>query len=464
MIAPTAPLAQVANIVKLGLPILISMAALIGLGVTDTIMVGFASTVDLAALGIGATLYFIAIMLLIGLQSVVAPRISWRLGAGQPEGVRRDCWQSVWVGFIAGCLAALVLYCFLPYLYLLDLAADVEAVARQYLLIVLFTLPLVGVNTAVRNTIDGLGLPALNMWVSMVAFFLNLLLDYLFVFGALGFPRLGALGCALATCFVVVLQTITPVLICQRHRLIKPYAIFSKIDKPVLSEMKTLLILGLPAAIAITMEESFFASTSMLVAPMGTTVLATHQVVLTIAMVSLVFPIAIGQSAAILIGRSLGQKRPADARLQAMALLLTVSVLMICGGVVVYLASDVVMSLFTRDQQVIVLGATVLAIVSVQLLVDGLQIGSNICLKGYQDTMVPACLQMFSYWVIGIPLATVLSKTDWLAPQGGVHSIWVAMLIALSIAAVLGVWRLLFVSGEYASGRRQLPESELQSG
>ncbi|OED43635.1 hypothetical protein AB833_03435 [Chromatiales bacterium (ex Bugula neritina AB1)] len=454
---------QAGQVVKLGVPICISMAALIGLGVTDTVMAGFASTIDLAALGIGANVYFIAIMLLIGLQSIVAPRIAWRLGSNNGDGVRNDCWQAIWIGLLSGSLAAVVVYCGLPFLYLLKLEADVQSVARQYLLIVLLTLPMVGMNMAVRNTIDGLGLPSLNMWISMVAFLLNGVLDYLFVFGRFGFPQLGALGCAIATFAVVVLQTITPVIICQRHRLIKEYRIFQSIGWPDIHTMKVLVVLGFPAALSVTMEESFFASTSILVAPMGTTALATHQVVLTIAMVSLVFPISMGQSAAILIGQSLGRQQADVAGVQAKALLLTVFVLMALAGIGIILSRDIVMTLFTRDQAVIILGATLLSIVAVQLLVDGMQIGSNIALKGFQDTLIPAACQIFSYWIIGFPLAWALTRTSWFGEPGGVQSVWLALFASLSVAGVLGVSRLLFVSREFAFGRRQLAAAALDS-
>lgn len=447
---------QIKDLFALGVPIMISMAALIGLGVTDTLMAGLASTDDLAALAVGTSIYYIPVMLLIGLTSIVAPRIAWQLAANRDDAVRHDCWQSMWLGLIIGGLCALGLFYFLSYLHWLKLNSSVQDIAHQYLLIVLFALPFIGVSQGIRSTIDGLGFPVLNMWVSVAALLLNLVLDYLLVFGKFGFPRLGALGCALATLLVVILQTIMPLLIAKYHRDIRRFDIFLKIQRPDFPTIKKLLVLGVPAAVAITLEEGFFTSTIFLVAPMGTTELATHQILLNIAMVALVFPIALGQAASILIGRALGLKNPATAETQSRVFLVVLVLLMVICGAAVYTGRTGLVSLFSEDAQVIALGAGLLVLISFQMLVDGLQIGSNIALKGYQDTLIPAMCQVISYWLIGFPLAWYLTKTDWFGLGGGISGVWIAMFVGLAVSAILGVSRLAYVSSEFRLHRRQL--------
>lgn len=449
---------QIKDLFALGVPIMISMAALIGLGVTDTVMAGLASTDDLAALAVGTSIYYLPLMLLIGLTSVVAPRISWQLAASRVGGVRHDCWQSMWLGLIVGGICALGLFYFLSYLHWLKLEPPVQSIACNYLLVVLFALPFIGVSQGIRSTIDGLGYPVLNMWVSLGALLLNLLLDYLFVFGKFGFPKLGALGCAFATLLVVILQTILPGLIAKYHRDIRQFELFKTFQKPALSTIKKLLALGVPAAIAITLEEGFFTSTIFLVTPMGTTPLATHQILLNIAMVSLVFPIALGQAASILIGRCLGKVDPAAAQTQVRVFLAVLVLLMVFCGIVVFTSRSGLVSLFTDDSVVIALGASLLVLISIQMLVDGLQIGSNIALKGYQDTLIPAFCQMISYWLIGFPLAWCLTKTDWFGAPGGIQSIWIALFVGLTVSAILGVSRLIYVSREFRLHRRQLEQ------
>jgi len=443
---------------RLGLPIVASMAALIGLSVTDTMMAGFASTSDLAALAIGSNFFFIAVMACIGMQSIVAPRVAWHLGAGHKQRLCNELWQSMWLGLCTGCALALLLYLSISLLPLLNLQPDVEKTAGQYLLLVTFTLPWVGMNLALRNALDGLELPHFNMIINVVIFLLNVVLDYLFVFGKFGMPMLGAVGCGIATCLVTVLQTIATLLLFRYSKRLQVFHLWRSFVLPDVSVLKRLFWLGLPAAGAITLEECFFASTSVLVAPMGSLSLAAHQVVLNIAMIALIFPIALGQAGAIVIGRSLGEKRPQLAYQQVYALLLTLLLVMFICGLLLFSTRAHVVSFYSRDEALLVLGASLLVIVALQLIVDGLQIGANIALKGYQDTLIPALMQVVCYWVIGFPLAWGLTRTDWFGVQFGVKGVWFALLFGLALAALVGVWRLLFVARQFAVGIRLLPE------
>ena len=443
---------------RLGLPIVASMAALIGLGVTDTIMAGLASTEDLAALAIGSNIFFIAVMTCIGMQSVVAPRVAWHLGAGHKKRLSHELWQCMWVGLGIGSVLAILLFMSISFLPLLGLEADVQKTAERYLFIVTFTLPMVGVNLALRNALDGLELPHFNMIINLSIFLLNVVLDYLFVFGKFGMPMLGAIGCGIATCVVTVLQTIATLLLFRFSKRLQVFRLWQSVVKPDLRLIKRLLWLGFPAAGAITLEESFFASTTILVAPLGSIQLAAHQMVLTIALIALIFPIAMGQAGAIVIGRSLGEGRPKLARQQAHALLLTLLVMMCICGVGLLFARTSLVTFFSKDEAVLVLGATLLLIVSLQLVVDGLQLGANVALKGYQDTLVPAMLQIFCYWLVGFPLAWSLTRTDWFGPPMGVKGVWYALFFGLSLSAIALVFRLMVVSGQFASGHRVLPE------
>jgi MATE family multidrug resistance protein len=443
------------ELMKLGLPLLVSMGAIVGLGVTDTIMAGLASTRDLAALAVGSAILLIPMMLLIGLLSIVAPRISWHLGRARSDAIVQDCWQAMWMGGAVGGLCALLLLFLLPLISLLGLETAVEEVTRRYLLIVVLMLPVFGVSLGVRNAIDGLGYPVLNMWVSIGGLLLNALLDYLFVFGKYGFPALGAVGCAVATVGVVMLQLAVPVVFCFVHRSLKPFQLLRHGQWPKWSVLKTLLWLGMPAAFAVTLEESFFTSTSLLVAPLGTIPLAAHQVVLNIAMLSLIIPMALGQAAAILVGNSLGMANPVKASQQSRFFLLLLVVMLLACCVLMLTGRVTLMRLFTRDDAVVAIGLGLLTIVAFQLIVDGVQMGCNVTLKGYQDTLVPAMFQMFAYWGVGFPLAYLLTRTQWLG-QGGVERVWYALFVGLSVAAVLGVWRLMIVSERFNKGTMKL--------
>ncbi len=442
---------QLRELLSLGMPIVISMAAIIGLGVTDSFMAGLASTLDLAALAIAANLFFVCAMLIIGLQSIVAPRIAAKLGAAEPEQIGRETRQAMWIGAVVGIILIFVVWAILPFIGYLGLSSDVESVAALYLKIVCWALPLIGINTALRNTFDGLHHTRLNMVISLAVFFLNLLLDYLFVFGKAGFPAMGAIGCAIASCFVVAAQTALYCYFACRHTALRQYRLLHRFEWPVLSAQKRLLVLGMPAALSLTLEEGFFSATTMLAGPMGEQTLAAHQIALNIAVLTMIIPIALGQAAAILIGRSIGGQQPVLAREQSLFLIRIIATLTLLIGLVLLYFRQALMEAYTDDLLVVTTGATLLAFCGIQLFVDGLQIASGIALKGYQDTLVPALFQILSCWVIGFPLAYVLSHTSWLGKNWGINGIWSGMLIALSCVAILNVSRLIWISRQMIS-------------
>ncbi|MCB1754511.1 MAG: MATE family efflux transporter [Gammaproteobacteria bacterium] len=444
------------ELLKLGLPIVVSMAALIGLGVTDTFMVGLASTRDLAALAIGTNLYFVSVMLLIGLLSVVAPRVSWKLGAERVEEIAGETHQAMWLGVTVGVLLVMLMLLALPLLGLLGLADEVEQAAGRYLQIICWSLPFVGANTAIRNTLDGLHHTGLNMLISLAVFLLNIVLDYLLVFGKAGFPQMGVSGCAVASVVVVLVQSGLYLLLTHRHRDLSRYKLLHRFEWPEFGTLKTLSILGVPAGLALTLEEGFFSSTALLVAPMGTNHLAAHQIVLNITLVSLIVPIALGQAAAILVGRSIGQRRFLQARHQALFTMLVVAALMSVFGGFIFLNRELLLGVYTVDIQVLGLGMSILAICSIHLFFDGLQIAAGIALKGYQDTLIPALMQIVSYWLIGFPLAYFLSRPTLFGDGLGLDGIWLAMLIAISCASFINVGRLFKVSQRYVQGKRGL--------
>jgi MATE family multidrug resistance protein len=146
---------------------------------------------------------------------------------------------------------------------------------------------------------------------------------------------------------------------------------------------------------------------------------------------------------------------PVKASQQSRFFLLLLVVMLLACCVLMLTGRVTLMRLFTRDDAVVAIGLGLLTIVAFQLIVDGVQMGCNVTLKGYQDTLVPAMFQMFAYWGVGFPLAYLLTRTQWLG-QGGVERVWYALFVGLSVAAVLGVWRLMIVSERFNKGTMKL--------
>ncbi|MDO6460727.1 MATE family efflux transporter [Granulosicoccaceae sp. 1_MG-2023] len=427
---------------RIGLPIAVGMGATIGLGVTDTLVAGLAGADAIAALAIGANVFIVAVMLLVGLSSVVAPRISRLAGAGRFPEVVRDCRRSAWLGFYSGLLLSLVLWLARPVIFQLGLVDAVAALAASYVSVVVFALPLLGLCSALRNVLDGLHRTATTMRVSLLVFVANALLDLLLVPGWGGLPAMGPVGCAWATVAVSGLQCVLLLRAVLADPRLTGLDLRGLCRPPRFAELGALAALGLPAAFALTLEEGFFSATVWLAAPLGTAVLAAHQLLLSLTMMFLTLPIGLGQAGAILVGEALGRDGGRATGLVVRRILRQVMLIMSVSAALAAMTGLWLLPVYNDDVAVNALVFSVLPLCAVQLLADGFQITSGIILKGYQDTLRPGLHVMVACWLVGFPLAWLLSRGTLLPAVDGLPGIWIGMFLAVSLVAALNGQRL----------------------
>ena len=431
---------------QLGLPIAVGIGATIGLGITDTLVAGLAGADALAALAVGANLFIVAVMLLVGLTSVVAPKVSRLASEGRQGEVAQDCRRSVWLGFYSGLALLVLLWLGRPLLGHLGLTAEVLSLADAYLSVVVFALPLLGIGSALRNVLDGLHRTALNMQISLWVFAANALLDLALVPGFAGLPAFGPVGCAWATVFVSLLQVVLYLRVLRRDRGLRSLRLLASLTPPRIHDLSQLWWLGLPAALALTLEEGFFSATTWLAAPLGTSVLAAHQLLLSLAMVFLILPIGLGQAGAILVGEALGRGGQVDAAKLVRLILRQVMLIMLVSSLLAVIFGYALLPAYSVDQWVNTLFMMALPLCAIQLVVDGFQITAGIVLKGYQDTLRPGLHVMFACWLIGFPLSWLLSRSLLGAQFDGLTGIWLGMLIAVTLIAALNGQRLFSIS------------------
>lgn len=427
---------------RLGLPIVVGIGATIGLGVTDTLVAGLAGADAIAALAVGANLFIVAVMLMVGLTSVVAPRVSRLVAEGKLSDVAEDCRRSAWLGFYSGLFLMLVLLLCRPFLGQLGLTPQVQQLASTYLTVVVFSLPLLGICTGLRNVLDGLHRTGINMRISLLAFSANVVLDLLLVPGLGGLPALGPVGCAWATVLVALLQVVLFLSVMQRDAQLRALGLLRRMTPARPRELRQLWWLGLPAALALTLEEGFFTASAWLAAPLGTTVLAAHQLLLSLTMLFLTLPIGLGQAGAILVGDAIGRVGQVRAGPVVRLILRQVMLIMLISAALALGAGYVLLPVYSENAAVNALFWLVLPLCAIQLLADGFQITAGIMLKGYQDTLRPGLHVIFSCWVIGFPLSWYLSRGHLGEGVSGLVGIWLGMFIAVLMIAALNGQRL----------------------
>ena len=306
----------------------------------------------------------------------------------------------------------------------------------------MFGYPAICVFFAFRFTTEGIGLTRPIMYTSLLALTSNVFLNWVFMFGKLGVPAYGAVGCGMASAVTVYLMTFALgayVSAGKDYRPLKIFERFAPIRPPVLKE---LIALGLPIAVTITAEAGLFSAISILVGTREAETTAAHQISLNFAATMFMIPLAISAATTVRTGHALGSGNAAEARLAGMTGVLMCAVFMAFSATFLLLFRELVVGIYTSDPRVIEIAMSLLLMAAIFQVADGVQIGAAGALRGYKDTKLPMVINTFSYWVLGFPLAYLAAITFRAPPS----YIWGGFVLGLTVAAVLLTTRLHLLS------------------
>lgn len=433
---------EIRRILHLAIPLIISNVAIIGMEVIDTIMAGQASAEDLAGLAIGGNIWLIIEVAMGGMISAITPRISRFYGANQPKEITCDTQQGLLIGGLVGTLAMFLMLAVVPFLPQLGADAEVTRIAQGYTEVIAYSLPVSGICWVLFCLLEGHALMRFVVLSSIGAMLLNLLFDYIFVFGKFGFPALGGIGCAWTTTTIYWLWGLSIVIYTGQHSLLKKYRIYASWPRFDWQRWRAILALGIPISMALLAEEGFFNVATLLIAPLGTEALGAHQITIQVVSLVLMFGLGIGQATAIRVARSIGESQTQAmlSKLKSSFVLVTSVGLSVGFGVFVF--RDSVPYLFTQEPAIAVVSSAIMLMAPLYLLSDVLQIWAAQTLRGFEDTKVPMLIQITSYWIIGFPLAYSLGLTTFWGKSFGLYGFWMGFLSGVMIGSILLTIRL----------------------
>ena len=421
--------------IRLAIPVATVQVGMMAMGVVDTAMVGRVSPADLAAVALGNLYFFAMAIFATGTLFSLDPVIAQASGAGDDLGISRGLQRGLVLATGLGVVCSLVL---LPARTVLTWAGqpdDVVPLAAGYVrAAVLGVFPFL-YFVVFRQTLQALGRLSPIVWTILGANLANAFFNWIFIFGNLGAPALGAVGSgwastlARAIMFVVLTALAWPVL--RAH--LRPF------HREVLrwGPMVRMLRLGLPIGLQTALEYWAFATISILMGLIGTLALASHQVAITLAALTFMVPLGLGQAAAVLVGRAVGAGDQAAAGRAASAGLILAVVFMTGTAVMFLTFPEALARLFTPDTAVIVLAATLLPLAGLFQVFDGVQVVAAGILRGVADTRFPMVANLLAFWAIGIPVGAWLGFRTELGPLG----LWWGLVVGLAAVSVLMVFR-----------------------
>lgn len=429
---------------RLTAPILITQLAQIGMATIDTVMSGRVGTVDLAAVAIGSGLWTPIWLFVGGVMVAFTPQVATLVGAKKKDQVGEILGTAVMTGVVLGALAGILLFHFGPLLsYLLPDPASAELM-KQYIRAVSFGLPAASGFLALRFHAEALNEPGAVTKIMVSGLLLNIPANAVFVYGWFGLEPMGGAGCGYGTAIVFYYLFCAMLFNCYKYRLPTHQKNWRTFIKVQYEPAKKLILLGLPIGAAIFFEVSFFSVIAMFLTPLGTNVVAGHQIAINMTSLLFMFPLSVGMAITVIIGQQLGRGEFVLARRLSWLGVKVNLTLATINGSLLYIFSSYIAQFYSNDQEVIAIGASLLGFAALYQISDAIQIGSAGALRGYQDTFIVMMITFCSYWLLGLGLGYYLAFK--LPEPMGAAGFWLGIIAGLSAAAVLLAARLNRVS------------------
>ena len=424
------------------IPILITQISMYAMTFFDVMMSGQYSTQDVAGVSIGSSLWTPVYTGLSGILIALTPVVSQLVGSRQSKSVSYSVMQAIYLA-VALALFILIIGAFSlnPVLNAMDLEDSVHMVAHDYLIALSLGIIPLFIYNALRAFIDALGQTRISMIITLCALPVNVLFNYLLIYGKFGFPELGGVGSGYATAITYWLIALVAILVVIKINPFSTYQVFTEFFRVSWKEWRALLLIGVPIGLAIFFETSIFSAVTLLMSKYDTVTIASHQIAMNFASLLYMIPLSISMALTIVIGFEIGAARYKDAKEYSwigISMALTMSLVL---SSILFLFREPVASLYTKDHEVMMLTSHFLIYAIFFQISDALQAPIQGILRGYKDVNVTFAMSLVSYWILGLPIGYFFAKfTDM-----GAFGYWIGLISGLALGAIGLAARLRFI-------------------
>ena len=440
---------------KLFLPIFLGSIATTAMGVVDTVMAGMAGTVQLSVVAIGASLYWPCVLFVMGMTLAIQPTVAQLRGAGRTEEIAAKIHLISVITLITSVIVGIIM-CFLPLCYKLmdDIDQEMVRVAQLYLYAVAAGMPAIALFNILRGYWEGLGNTVPTSVFGFIALFLNIPLNWIFIFGHFGMPALGGVGCGVATSITMYICAILMLIYVLKSKTYTKYRIYQHWFALHWPEVKQFLQFALPLALSTTIEVTCFSLVAVLLSPFGPVTVAAHSVAMNVSGVIFMIPLAIASAATIRVGEALGAGHWNRAFRSSMGAYGLAFFFYLFSVLTIIFFHQEIIELYSSDPEVIVLASLLLMFCAVYQFPDSMQVVSIGILRGFKDSKTIFAITVVSYWVIGMPIGYTLAYGYLTGEKMAAQGFWIGFICSLSCAFLLYVVRIIYIYR-----RRKLPKT-----
>jgi MATE family multidrug resistance protein len=427
---------------KLSAPVIMGMLGHTFVGLVDNIMVGQLGSAELAAVSLGNSFVFIAMSLGIGFSTAITSLTAEADTENDAVKAKATFKNGLFLCTALGIVLFLAVLLAKPLMYYLDQPEEVVQLAIPYLNLVAFSLfPLI-VFQGFKQFADGLSMTRYPMYATLIANVVNVILNYVLIFGKFGFPELGIVGAAYGTLisrFVMLLYLWWLLRGKEKSKALVTNIKFFVLDSVVI---KKILSLGFPGAMQMFFEVAIFTSAIWLSGTLGKNPQAANQIALNLSSMTFMVAMGMGVAATVRVGNQKGLKNFKELRRIAFSIFLLTLILSTIFAACFWIFNSILPTFyvdlndaanFADNTELISIASKLLLAAAIFQISDGIQVVVLGALRGLQDVKIPTLITFVSYWLIGFPVSYYLGKEESYASFG----IWLGLLAGLTSAAIL---------------------------
>lgn len=422
---------------QLAYPVMLSQLGQVMVGVADSMMVGRLGAETLAASSLANSIFFVVLMFGIGVSMAMTPLVAAADGEAKPKKITRLFKHGFAINAFTGIILFLLILLAAPGLYHLNQPVEVVRAAIPYLgIITLSLVPFMFFQTFKQFT-EGLSQTRQAMAITVFCNLVNIFLNWVLIFGKLGFPALGLNGAGWATLISRVLMAAMIFYYVKHSKRYLPYSLgfgFKKLSYPLMSKM---LQIGVPTGFQFIFEVGAFSAAAIMMGWIGVNALAAHQIAISLASISYMMASGLSAAAMVRVGNQLGRNDIITLRQIGFTVFGMVAMFMMAFAIILIVFRNYLPWLYIGDLPVIEMTASLLVIAGFFQLSDGLQVVGLGALRGMADVKAPTFITLIAYWVVGLPLGYFFAFQLGYNEQG----IWYGLLIGLTSTALLLVYR-----------------------
>ena len=423
----------------------------------DNIMVGQLGTAELAAVSLGNSFVFIAMSLGIGFSTAITPLVAEADGAGNKADGKSALKHGLVLCTVLGLSLFGIILLLKPIMYLMKQPPEVVELAMPYLDLVAFSLVPLIIFQAFKQFSEGLSQTKYPMYATIIANVVNIVLNYLLIFGSLGFPKLGIVGAAIGTLTARFIMVLYIWFLLKGKKKFHDYVTgfnFKLIEKRV---MRKIISLGFPSALQMFFEVAIFTAAVWISGVLGKNAQAANQIALNLSSMTFMFGMGLGVAAMIRVGNQKGLLNFKELRRIAQSIFFLTFLVEIVFAILFLWGRDWFPTIYldvndtknmADNSEVIFLAGQLLLVAAFFQISDGIQVVVLGALRGLQDVKIPTVITFIAYWLIGFPISYYLGLyTDF-----GSVGIWIGLLTGLTASAIMLYIRFNYLTKKLITG------------